>query len=80
VSFEEIKSQAILQWKAMQQSENVRILVGMGTCGRAAGAEDVLGALNQGLAEQHIQAEILQVGCIGLCYAEPLIEVVKPGV
>jgi len=79
VSFEEIKSQAILQWKAMQQSENARILIGMGTCGRAAGAEDVLAALNQKLAEQHIQAEILQVGCIGLCYAEPLIELVKPG-
>ena len=79
MSFEEIKSQAILQWKAMQQSENARILIGMGTCGRAAGAEDVLAALNQKLAEQHIQAEILQVGCIGLCYAEPLIELVKPG-
>jgi NADH-quinone oxidoreductase subunit F len=79
VSFEEIKSQAVLQWKAMQQSENARILIGMGTCGRAAGAEDVLAALNQKLAKQHIQAEILQVGCIGLCYAEPLIELVKPG-
>ena len=79
MSFEEIKSQAILQWKAMQQSENAWILIGMGTCGRAAGAEDVLAALNQKLAEQHIQAEILQVGCIGLCYAEPLIELVKPG-
>jgi len=79
VSFEEIKSQAILQWKAMQQSENAWILIGMGTCGRAAGAEDVLAALNQKLAEQHIQAEILQVGCIGLCYAEPLIELVKLG-
>ena len=79
MSFEEIKSQAILQWKAMQQSENAWILIGMGTCGRAAGAEDVLAALNQKLAEQHIQAEILQVGCIGLCYAEPLIEVIKPG-
>lgn len=79
MSFEEIKSQAVLQWKAMQQSENARILIGMGTCGRAAGAEDVIAALNQKLAEQHIQAEILQVGCIGLCYAEPLIELVKPG-
>jgi NADH-quinone oxidoreductase subunit F len=79
MSFEEIKKQAVLQWEAMQQSDKVRILIGMGTCGRAAGAEGVLDTLNRGLAEQHIQAEILQVGCIGLCYAEPLIEVVKPG-
>jgi NADH-quinone oxidoreductase subunit F len=79
VSFEEIKSQAVSQWKAMQQSEKVRILIGMGTCGRAAGADDILDVLNQELAQQHIQADILQVGCIGLCYAEPLIEVIKPG-
>lgn len=77
--FEETQSHAISQWVAMQQSRDIRILIGMGTCGRAAGAEDVLNALNRGLAEQHIQAEIVQVGCIGLCYAEPLVEVVKPG-
>ncbi len=79
MSFEEIKSQAISQWKAMQQSERVRILIGMGTCGRAAGADDILDVLNHELAQQHIQADVLQVGCIGLCYAEPLVEVIKPG-
>jgi len=79
VSFEEIKEQAILQWKIMQQSEKIRILIGMGTCGRAAGAEDILDALDQELAKKNIQVDILPVGCIGLCYAEPLIEVIKPG-
>ena len=79
MSFEEIKSQAILQWKAMQQSDKVRILIGMGTCGRAAGAEDILDNLNRELDQQHIPADILPVGCIGLFYAEPLIEVIKPG-
>jgi NADH-quinone oxidoreductase subunit F len=79
VNFEEIKGQAALQWKAMQQSETPRILIGMGTCGRAAGAEDILDVLSQELAQQNIQADILPVGCIGLCYAEPLIEVTKPG-
>ena len=79
MSFEEIKEQAILQWKIMQQSEKIRILIGMGTCGRAAGAEDILDALDQELAKKNIQVDILPVGCIGLCYAEPLIEVIKPG-
>jgi NADH:ubiquinone oxidoreductase subunit F (NADH-binding)/NAD-dependent dihydropyrimidine dehydrogenase PreA subunit/(2Fe-2S) ferredoxin len=79
MNFEEIKKQAIVQWKAMQQSKNTRILIGMGTCGRAAGADDILDVLNRELAQQHIQADILPVGCIGLCYAEPLIEVIKPG-
>jgi len=79
VSFEEIRSRAILQWKAMQQSEMPRILVGMGTCGIAAGAEDIVEALNERLTRRHIQADIIRVGCIGLCYAEPLIEIIKPG-
>jgi NADH:ubiquinone oxidoreductase subunit F (NADH-binding)/NAD-dependent dihydropyrimidine dehydrogenase PreA subunit/(2Fe-2S) ferredoxin len=79
VNFEEIRSQAVRQWKAMQQSENVRILIGMGTCGRAAGAEDIHEVLNQELNQENIRADILPVGCIGLCYAEPLIEVIKPG-
>jgi NADH-quinone oxidoreductase subunit F len=79
MNFEEIKSQAIVQWKALQQSEKTRILIGMGTCGRAAGADDILDVLNRELAQQHIQADIVPVGCIGLCYAEPLIELVKPG-
>jgi len=79
MNFKEAKTQATSQWEAMQHSDKIRISIGMGTCGRAAGAEDILDALNKKLAQQHIQAEILQVGCIGLCYAEPLIEVVKPG-
>jgi NADH-quinone oxidoreductase subunit F len=79
VSFEEIKEQATLQWKAMQQSESIRILIGMGTCGRAAGAEDILDVLNREPAKQNIKTDILPVGCIGLCYAEPLVEVIKPG-
>ena len=79
MNFEDAREQAISQWKAMQQSDKLRILIGMGTCGRAAGAEDVLDALNKKLVQEHIPAEILRVGCIGLCYAEPLIELVKPG-
>jgi len=79
MNFRKVKSQASSQWDAMQHSDKLRILIGMGTCGRAAGAEDILDVLNQELVEQNIQADILPVGCIGLCYAEPLIEVIKPG-
>ena len=79
MNFKELRNRASSQWEEMQRSDKIRVLIGMGTCGRAAGAEDVLDALNRGVAERHIQAEIVQVGCIGLCYAEPLIEVVKPG-
>jgi NADH-quinone oxidoreductase subunit F len=55
-----------------------RILIGTGTCGTAAGADDILSTLQRELDQQGIETEITQVGCIGLCYAEPLIEVIKP--
>jgi NADH-quinone oxidoreductase subunit F len=79
MNFEGVRREAITQWQEMQESDRVRILIGMGTCGRAAGAQSILDALSKELAQEHIQADIIQVGCIGLCYAEPLIEVIKPG-
>jgi len=79
MDFRQIQSNAASQWVAMQSSQKPRILMGMGTCGIAAGAEDIVEALNERLARGDIQADIIRVGCIGLCYAEPLIEVIKPG-
>ncbi len=79
MNFEEIKKQAMSNWEAMQNSEKTRILIGTGTCGIAAGAEDILKTLREELGKNSIEADIIQVGCIGLCYAEPLVEIVKPG-
>ncbi len=79
MNLHEIKEQAISQWKAMQTSTKPRILIGTGTCGIAAGAEDVLKTLKEELDKNNMEADIIQVGCIGLCYAEPLIEIAKPG-
>jgi NADH-quinone oxidoreductase subunit F len=79
MNFIDIKQQAITQWQALQSSPKPRVLIGTGTCGIAAGAEDVLNILREELGENHIEADIIQVGCIGLCYAEPLVEIVKPG-
>ena len=79
MSFEEIKREAASHWKAMQSSSRPHILIGTATCGMAAGAEDILQALGKELEKNNIKADIMQVGCIGLCYAEPLIEVIKPG-
>ena len=79
MGFEKIRTEAMSQRKAMQTSPNPRILIGTGTCGMAAGAGDVLESLESELARSNIEADIIQVGCIGLCYAEPLIEIIKPG-
>jgi len=79
MNFKEIKQRATSQWKEIQNSRNPRIFIGTGTCGNAAGAEDVLKSLREELSKNGIKADIIQVGCIGLCYAEPLIEIAKPG-
>jgi len=63
----------------MQKSPRPRILIGAATCGVAAGAEAVSKAIQEELDKNKIKANIVQVGCIGLCYAEPLIEIIKPG-
>jgi len=79
VTFDEIRKRAIAEWEALEQSDKPRILVGAGTCGKAAGGMAVLEAINRELARHKIKAIVTQVGCIGLCYTEPLIEIIKPG-
>ena len=79
MNFNEIRKQSMAQWETLQNSAKPRILIGMGTCGIAAGAEDIMTALKTELTSNRIEAEIIPVGCIGLCFAEPLFEIVKTG-
>ncbi|MBI2829591.1 MAG: NADH-quinone oxidoreductase subunit NuoF [Chloroflexi bacterium] len=78
MSFEDIRKEAIAEWEALQHSSKPRILIGTATCGRAAGAMSVLDVIRQELDRHSIDATITQVGCIGLCHAEPLLDIVKP--
>ncbi|MFU8843861.1 MAG: NADH-ubiquinone oxidoreductase-F iron-sulfur binding region domain-containing protein [Bacteroidales bacterium] len=55
------------------------IYIGAGTCGLGAGAEQTLLASKKYILEQGLDAEIIQVGCIGLCAAEPILDIQVPG-
>jgi len=77
--FKEIKEKAVKSYKDWRESESVRVIVGTGTCGRAAGADAVVAVLKDELERRQIKADITSVGCIGLCYLEPLVDVVKQG-
>jgi NADH:ubiquinone oxidoreductase subunit F (NADH-binding)/Pyruvate/2-oxoacid:ferredoxin oxidoreductase delta subunit len=55
------------------------IYIGAGTCGLGAGAGKTKEAIIQYLNTNEIEAELLEVGCIGLCSAEPLVDVKLPG-
>lgn len=61
------------------EAEDIKIYVGMGTCGIAAGAQGVLNAVLEELKNRQIKAKVIQTGCIGMCVKEPLIDVKLPG-
>ncbi|MDP7285659.1 MAG: NADH-quinone oxidoreductase subunit NuoF [Dehalococcoidales bacterium] len=79
MTFAEIQSRAKAEWAALEHGDKPRILIGSATCGRAAGAKAVLEATNAALAQHNLEANITEVGCIGPCYAEPLMDIIKPG-
>jgi NADH-quinone oxidoreductase subunit F len=78
-TFEEIRSRAELQWHELFSSGNPVVMVGTATCGRAAGALDVLQAIRDEIEKQEVICPVLEVGCMGHCYAEPIVLISKPG-
>lgn len=63
-----------------EESGEIRIVVGMATCGIAAGARPVLNALVEEVEKQQAgNATVYQTGCIGLCRYEPIVEVFEGG-
>ncbi|MGB9839658.1 NADH-quinone oxidoreductase subunit NuoF [Thermovenabulum sp.] len=54
----------------------MKVLVGLGSCGIAAGGNKVLQVLEEEVKNSGIDLEIKKVGCIGLCYLEPIVEVI----
>ena len=60
--------------------KNIRVVVGMATCGIASGARPVLKALSDAVQEKQLEnVAVTQTGCIGLCKYEPIVEVLDPG-
>ncbi len=58
----------------------VRVVVGMATCGIAAGARPVLAAIMDEVAKRNLEhVAVTQTGCIGVCRLEPIVEVMVPG-
>ena len=58
----------------------VRVVVGMATCGIAAGARPVLNAFVDEVAKRNLKGvTVSQTGCIGMCQYEPIVEVIQPG-
>jgi NADH-quinone oxidoreductase subunit F len=76
MTYDEISNRAETEWEALQKGNH--ILVGTATCGRAAGAMDVVDAFNRELTRHSLDVPVVQVGCTGLCYADPFVTISKP--
>ena len=62
------------------QSDVTRVVVGMATCGIAAGARPVLNAFTEEVARRDLHGVLVtQTGCIGICQYEPVVEITCPG-
>lgn len=59
----------------MDEENKYRVVVGMATCGIAAGARPVLNTIVEEVANNQIPVTVLQTGCIGMCTLEPIVEV-----
>ena len=78
IKINELVLQAKDSWENLFNVNTPTILVGTATCGRSAGALEVRDALTDEAEKQEVDVNIIEVGCIGLCYAEPIIVVYKP--
>ncbi len=65
------------EWEEFVRKDRAAILIGAGTCGRAAGALEVFSAFQSELDKRSLsdRCQLVEVGCLGLCYAEPLVEI-----
>ncbi len=61
------------------EEESIRVVVGMATCGIAAGARPVLTTFMEEIDRRHLRnVTVAQTGCIGMCRLEPMVDVYTP--
>ena len=84
LTLEDLRKMRGERQKAMEMrdssNKDVQVIVGMGTCGIAAGAKETFASLVDTLSEKGLTNVLIrQTGCMGLCHSEPTVEVVVPG-
>ena len=78
-AYTELRQRADEHWQGLVAGDRPWIRVGTAMCGHAAGAAEVLEALRNELEARGVDANVDEVGCLGLCFAEPLVDILKPG-
>ena len=79
MAFSELHQEAERRWADITAGDLPWVRIGTALCGKASGCDDVIDALDRALEHHGAAARVSQVGCLGLCYAEPLLDVQFPG-
>ncbi|HOM02191.1 MAG TPA: (2Fe-2S) ferredoxin domain-containing protein [Acetivibrio sp.] len=74
---EEIRKRTLDQINLRTNNQDIRVVVGMATCGIAAGARPVMNAFVEELNKRNLSnVAVTMTGCIGMCKLEPIVEVI----
>ena len=79
MNFNELSKESVKEYDSLVSGATPVILVGSATCGKSAGAQEISATFKAELEEQNVVAEVIDVGCIGLCYLEPIVTIIKKG-
>jgi NADP-reducing hydrogenase subunit HndB len=71
-----IREEALKRVTLRQSDAQYRIMIGMATCGIAAGARPVLKAFMDAIDKDKLPCIVQQTGCIGMCIHEPIVEII----
>lgn len=74
-----VQAKIDLREKSEQAENLIQVKVAMATCGIASGSKETMDYFIENLAKNGLNAVVTQTGCMGYCYAEPTVEITKPG-
>jgi len=79
VNFNQRIKQAKSEWDQLQNGDRPLIFIQNATCGLAAGGKELRSVLEEELPRLGVEADVIPTGCIGMCFAEPLVDIKMPG-
>jgi len=78
-SFTELKKKSSADWNSLSIMADPVIYLGMASCGKAAGADKIKEVIFKTLSRYDLKAKLVEVGCIGTCYLEPIMDIAAHG-
>lgn len=78
-NYDGLRARAEAAWKELENAKVPRVLVQLAGCGMSVGADQTYGEVQREVARRGIAASVERVGCNGMCYMEPIVEVQLPG-